>query len=126
MRLVILAALFLASSSAAALAGEEVMNNYFGNTVVATSQLGEIRVHYKQDHRFSGKAVGPTGSYDLRGTWNIDAQGNLCRNYSTNGAALPPGTPNPYCSPVSAHNVGDTWTVTENGRTAEVKLISGK
>lgn len=126
MRRFIMAAAFAASSSTAAFAGEEVMANYFGNTVVATSQLGQIRVHYKANHSFSGKAQGPTGSYDIRGTWTLDAQGNLCRTYSTNGASLPPGTPNPYCAPVSAHNVGDTWTVTENGKTAEVKLVSGK
>ena len=126
MRFVVLAGAIMASSSTIALAGDDVMANYFGNTVVATGQLGEVRVHYKPDHRFSGKAVGPTGSYEIRGTWALDAHGNLCRTYSTNGADLPPGTPNPYCSPVTAHNVGDTWTVTENGKTAQVKLVSGK
>jgi hypothetical protein len=81
MRLVIFAAALLGLSSACALAGEEIMANYFGNTVVATGQLGTLKVHYKPNHTFSGRAEGPTGAYDLRGTWELDAQGNLCRKY---------------------------------------------
>ena len=96
----------------------------FGNTVVATSQVGELRVHYKPDHSFSGRAEGPAGKYDIRGTWKLDGQ-NLCRNYSTTGADLPPGTPNPYCAPVTAHKVGDTWTVTSNGITRTITLKAG-
>jgi hypothetical protein len=126
MRLVIFAAALLGLSSACALAGEEIMANYFGNTVVATGQLGTLKVHYKPNHTFSGRAEGPTGAYDLRGTWELDAQGNLCRKYSTNGTDLPPGTPNPYCAPAAAHNIGDTWSVTQNGRTAQVTLVAGK
>jgi len=113
--------------SSAAIAGEEVMAGYFGNTVIATSSLGELHVRYKPDHTFVGKASGPTGKYDVSGTWEMDAKGNVCRKYITNGADLPPGTPNPYCAPASAHKVGDTWTVTDNaGRTAQVTLVAGR
>lgn len=126
MRLAIVAAAVLLASSTVAIAGEEVMANYFGNTVVASSNLGEMRVRYKPDHTFSGKAKGPTGTYDVSGTWKFDGQGNLCRKYITDGADLPPGTPNPYCAPVTAHKVGDVWQVTENGRTADVKLVQGR
>jgi hypothetical protein len=126
MRLVILAAALLGVSSASALAGEEIMANYFGNTVIATGQLGTLRVHYRPDHSFIGRAEGPAGAYDVRGTWALDAQGNLCRHYTTSGSDLPPGMPNPYCAPAAAHNVGDTWTVTENGKSAQVTLVAGK
>jgi hypothetical protein len=125
MRLVIAAAALVASSTLA-IAGEEVMSGYFGNTVIATSPMGEMKVRYKPDHTFSGRAKGPMGNYDISGTWKLDTQGNLCRKYVTNGADLPPGTPNPYCAPVQAHKPGDSWQVTENGRTADVKLIEGR
>ena len=115
------------ASASAAVAGEEMMASYFGNTVIATSQAGELRVHYKPDHSFSGKAEGPMGKYDVRGTWKLDEKGNLCRTYSTTGSDLPPGMPNPYCAPLAAHNVGDTWTVVgQDGRTAQVKLVEGR
>ena len=127
MRYAMLAIGLLLGSSSAALAGEEAMTNLFGNTVIATSQAGELRVHYKPDHSFSGRAEGPMGKYDIRGTWKLDDKGNLCRTYSTTGNDLPPGLPNPYCAPLAAHNVGDTWTVVgQDGRTAEVKLVAGR
>jgi hypothetical protein len=127
MRYLVLAIGLALGSATAAQAGDEIMANYFGNTVIATGQLGQLRVHYKPDHSFNGRAEGMGGSYDLHGTWSFDAAGNLCRKYSTNGTDLPPGTPNPYCAPWSAHNVGDVWTVTgQDGRTAEVKLVAGR
>lgn len=127
MRYAALAIGLMLGSGSSALAGEEVMANYFGNTVIATSPAGELRVHYKQDHSFSGRAEGPMGKYDIKGTWNFDAQGNLCRSYSTNGTELPPGTPNPYCAPWTAHKVGETWMVVgQDGRSAQVKLVEGR
>ena len=117
----------LMGSVSAATAGEELMAGYFGNTVIATGQAGELRVHYKPDHSFSGRAEGPTGKYDIRGTWKLDEKGNLCRTYSATGADLPPGMPNPYCAPLTAHKVGDAWTVVgQDGRTANVKLVEGR
>ena len=115
--------------STAAFAGEEIMADYFGNTVIATSSLGELKVRYKPDHTFTGRAEGPTGKYDIRGTWEFDANGNLCRKYETSGPGtdLPPGTPNPYCAPATAHKVGDSWTAADStGRTAQVQLVAGR
>src|SRR5690348_15842388 len=99
MRDEVLAIGLVAGSSSTARAGEEAMANYFGNTVIATSQGGEMRVHYKPDHSFDGRAEVPMGKYDIHGKWSFDQLGNLCRSYSTTGADLPPGTPNPYCAP---------------------------
>ena len=127
MRYAVLTIGVMLGTSSAALAGEEMMANYFGNTVIATSQLGELRVHYKQDHSFIGRAEGPSGAYDIRGTWKLDAQGALCRTYTTSRSDLPPGLPNPYCAPLSAHKVGDSWTVVgQDGKAAQVKLVEGK
>jgi len=127
MRHAALAIGLLLGSGSNALAGEEIMANYFGNTVIATSQAGELRVHYKPDHSFSGRAEGPMGKYDIKGTWNFDAQGNLCRSYSTNGSDLPPGMPNPYCAPWAAHKVGESWMVVgQDGKSAQVKLVEGR
>ena len=127
MRYLALAIGLMVGSGSTALGADEIMANYFGNTVIATSQMGELRVHYKPDHSFSGRADGPMGKYDIRGTWKFDEHGNLCRTYSTNGTDLPPGMPNPYCAAWSAHNVGDVWTVVgQDGRAAEVKLMGGR
>ena len=127
MRYAVLAMGLVLGSSSAAFAGDEAMAGYFGNTVIAQSPAGELRVHYKEDHSFSGRAEGPTGKYDIHGTWKFDQQGNLCRTYSTNGQDLPPGMPNPYCAPWAAHKVGDVWTVTgQDGRTAQIKLVEGR
>lgn len=129
MRAVIVGIAATLALSASALAGEEMMAGYFGNTVIAKSSAGELHVRYKPDHTFTGKAKGPTGNYDVSGTWELNAQGTLCRKYTTNGSGqdLPPGTPNPYCAPVQSHKVGDSWTVTDNlGRSAQVQLVEGR
>jgi hypothetical protein len=127
MRYAVAAIGLMLGSSSAALAGDEAMASYFGNTVIATSQAGELRVHYKPDHSFMGRAEGPTVKYDIHGTWKFDDKGNLCRTYYGTGSDLPPGLPNPYCAPFAVHNVGDTWTVVgQDGRSAEVKLVAGR
>lgn len=126
MRSIFLGVVMLAGASSSALAGDEIMANYFGNTVIATSSLGEVHVRYKPDHTFVGKATGPGGKYELSGRWDFDPHGNLCRKYMTTGSDLPPGTQNPFCTPWSAHNVGDTWSMSENGQTAQITLAPGK
>jgi hypothetical protein len=108
--------------AAPATAGDEIMANYFGNTVIAQNQMGISKVHYRQNHTFGGMAAGPAGQIQLSGSWKIDDKGQLCRTYEN----APPGSPNPFCTPWEAHKVGDVWTMTSNGQTAEVSLVAGK
>lgn len=89
----------------AAMADDSVMASRFGNTTITKDAAGnETHLYYKADHSFTVKAGGQTTG----GTWKIDGA-TICLTYA-NPAALPPGTPNPTCVPVSAHRVGDTWS----------------
>ncbi|MBV9329966.1 MAG: hypothetical protein JOZ55_00270 [Alphaproteobacteria bacterium] len=125
MRIHLLAAGTLALALPLALsarAGDEVMANYFGNTVVAQSQMGIAKIHYRPNHTFGGTASGPGGEIQLSGSWKIDEKGQLCRSYEH----APPGSPSDFCTPWEAHKVGDSWTMTANGQTAQISLVAGK
>jgi|SRR6185369_14239288 hypothetical protein len=121
MKRVLIAAAALALASAPALAADDVMAGYYGNTVVSSGGMGEAHTHYKADHTFdvSMSAMGQT--FNGKGTWSIDDKGQLCRNYET----PPPGMPNPLCIPAEAHKVGDAWSVTINGQTRNLTLKAG-
>ena len=127
MRTAVIAFGLLLGTGSAAFAADADMAPYFGNTLIVTSQMGELKVHYKADHTFDSKADGPAGKYQSTGTWAFDAQGNLCATYEVNGHDLPPGTPNPFCSPFEKHAVGDTWTaVGKSGRAVNLTLVAGR
>lgn len=119
-RLAFAAAAFLALSAAPALAGDEVMANFYGNTVVSTGAAGESRTHYKPDHTFDVTMTGAQGTLATKGTWSV-ADGKLCRTYDQPA----PGMTNPVCTPAESHNVGDTWTVTINGQVRTGTLKPG-
>lgn len=107
---------------AAALAANDVMAGYYGNTVVSHSGLGESVIHYRADHKFDGSGSNSMGSMALTGTWVIDAKGELCRTYDT----PPPGVDNPSCMPVASHKPGDSWTYDAGGETVTVTLQAGE
>ena len=111
------AALLLAGP---ALAGDDVMANTYGNTVVSTGAAGESRTHYKPDHTFDVTMVGAQGTMSTKGTWSV-ADGKLCRTYEQ----LAPGMTNPICTPAESHAVGETWTVTINGQVRTGTLKAG-
>lgn len=106
--------------AAPALAADDVMANFYGNTVVSTGAMGESRTHYKADHTFDVTMVGAQGTLATKGTWTA-ADGKLCRVYDT----PPPGVTNPLCTPAESHNVGDTWTVTIGGQVRTGTLKPG-
>ncbi|HXC53685.1 MAG TPA: hypothetical protein VNU97_00160 [Rhizomicrobium sp.] len=107
--------------AAPALAADDVMANYYGNTVATTSAMGSGLTHYRADHTFDSNLSSPMGSMSVKGTWAIDDKGQLCRTYET----PPPGMTNPVCTPWEAHKVGDTWTVTIGGNARTVTLKAG-
>ena len=96
------AALFVSTSFAAA---DDVMANYYGNTLIANSATTDLHIHYKADHTFDAAGTSASGPISFQGKWSIDKRGQLCRDYAT----PPPGRTNPVCTPWSAHAVGDTW-----------------
>ncbi|HEX4302929.1 MAG TPA: hypothetical protein VHZ78_09050 [Rhizomicrobium sp.] len=125
MRKIVMAAGALALFAAPALAAEDVMAGYYGNTAISTGGLGaaEIHTHYRADHTFdlTGSMMGMSRNY--KGTWSIDGTGKLCRIFVGD---LPPNTVNPVCSLMAPHKVGDAWTVTsKDGSTRDVTLKAG-
>jgi hypothetical protein len=121
MRSMLLGATALIMSTSFAFAGDDIMTNYFGNTLISTSSLAEIHTHYKADKTFDGKATSLMGNMDFKGTWTFDDKGNLCRTYEN----AMPGVPNPLCTPWEAHKVGDKWTMTFNGQSRDLSLVAG-
>jgi len=120
MRLFLLGTIALIATANAAMAGDDVMTNTYGNTLVSVSSGGmESHTYYNADHTFSGKV--PALGFEYKGTWTIDDKGQLCRIYE----APPPGMPNPLCIPAASHKVGESWTVTVNGSTRLMTLKPG-
>jgi len=118
----LIAACVVALYATPALAGDEIMASTFGNTVVSTGGMREIRSHYRADHSFDmvGSMLGMHRTY--KGTWALDGKGNLCRTFIGD---VPSNTANPLCTPVAEHKIGDTWTMTTNGETRTVTLKPG-
>ncbi|HEY2179632.1 MAG TPA: hypothetical protein VGH15_13720 [Caulobacteraceae bacterium] len=120
MRKMLIAAGIFGLAAAPALAAD-VMAGYYGNTVVVTGAALEVHVHYRADHTLdvSGKRSGQ--AFATKGAWKID-KGRICRTYD----APPPGVPNPFCSPLASHKVGDTWSMpAAGGGTNQARLVAG-
>jgi hypothetical protein len=117
MRPLLLAVSLAALSATAALAADDVMAPYYGNTIVATGGTVETHLHYNADHTFTMTA----GIFrSFKGTWKIDG-GNVCRTFES----PPPGAPNPLCVPFEPHKLGDSWTVTMGDQSRTLKLVPG-
>ena len=108
--------------AAPALAADDVMAGFYGNTAVATGGMVESHTHYRADHTFDLTATAMGTNYAFKGTWKIDEKGQLCRTYVGD---VPPGTPNPLCTPIEAHKVGDSWTMTMGTNTRTITLKPG-
>lgn len=119
-RIVILASAFVLAATPA-LAADDIMAGFYGNTVISTGGALESHTHYRADHTFDVTATAMGQSFNDKGTWKIDDKGQLCRTYD----APPPGMPNPLCIAASSHKVGESWTVTVNGSTRLMTLKAG-
>lgn len=116
----LIAALVLCA--APAFAGDDVMTGFYGNTIVSTGGAAEIHTHYRADHSFDmvGSMMGMSQTF--KGSWATDDKGNVCRSFVGDA---PPNAPNPLCTPIAAHKIGDSWTVTANGQTRTLTLKAG-
>jgi hypothetical protein len=118
------AGIALAATSASA---DDLMASTYGNTVKATDSKGASSSFlFNQDGTYTINATGPDGKpVTVPGTWTTKDGGNtLCLQQ-----ASPPNTPPaaPSCSPLSAHKVGDTWSVTNDMKqTFTVTLVAGR
>lgn len=103
MRILLGAVAALALSATAAFAGDEVLASRFGNTTITTDASGmSSKIYYEADHSFTGVQ----GEQQLSGTWAVNGS-QVCLTFTS---AAPPGYPNPICTPVASHAVGETWT----------------
>jgi hypothetical protein len=123
MRRILLAASVLAFCGAAAQASDDdVLKNYYGNTLISNAGMLEIHTHYKPDHTFDFSASMTLIHRSGTGTWKIEANGEICRDIKD----PPAGVTNPSCGPIAPHKVGDSWTVTgKDGTVRMLKLVAG-
>jgi len=105
-------------ASFAVSAEDDVMAGFYGNTAVGTGGRVDTHTAYFPDHTFDTKV--PALGLEFKGTWKLTGA-TLCRLYET----PPPDVPNPFCTPIEAHKVGDTWTVTLNGQSRTITLVKG-
>jgi len=114
----LIAASFAALCAATALAADDVMAAFYGNTIVSTGGSVEFHTHYRADHTFDLVGSMMLMSHTFKGTWTTDGRGNLCRTFIGDA---PPDTPNPNCSPLVPRKVGDSWKSKDNTRTLTLK-----
>jgi hypothetical protein len=112
----------------AAYAADPMVNTY-GNTVTTknakTGAVGTLL--FNADGTYTANGTGPDGkAISYPGKWATkDADATLCLT-----PTFPPNTPNApgeSCSPVTAHPVGEHWTVTNSaGDTFDVVVTAGR
>jgi hypothetical protein len=114
-------AFMLAASSALA---DDPMANTYANTIVTKDSKGMASsLLFNQDGTYTIKATDPNGkSVEISGKWTLkDGGKTICLT-----PAAPPNSP-PSCSPLQAHNVGDSWSVTnDQSQTFSVSLTAGR
>jgi hypothetical protein len=119
--LAVAGAFLLASTAAYA---DDPMANTYGNTVTTksakTGATGTLL--FNADGTYTANGTGPDGKpATYPGKWATkDAGATLC---------LQPGLPNApeTCSPVTAHPVGEHWTVTNSaGESFDVVVTAGR
>ncbi|HTQ13237.1 MAG TPA: hypothetical protein VMH86_05115 [Rhizomicrobium sp.] len=122
-----LAAAFLVAATTAALADDPMANTY-GNTVTTKShKTGAVgTLYFNNDMTYQAKATDAKGQpVAYGGAWSLKDGGNtICL-----APRLPANTPGsaPSCSPLQKHNVGDSWSVTnDQGETFDVSLSAGR
>src|ERR1700709_2603893 len=120
MRKIMMATAALLLCAGPALAADDVMAGFYGNTGISTRGGIENRTPFRADHTFDAAFPSPAGSLASKGTWEIK-DGQVCRTYDP----PPPGFTNPVCIPAEAHKVGDAWTVTVAGSARSAELVAG-
>jgi hypothetical protein len=118
------AALFATSALA-----DDPMANTYANTVQAKDKTTGATnlLYYNQDSSFTAKGTTADGkSYSYSGSWSLrDGGKTLCL-----APVAPQGggtAPAPSCSPLAPHQVGDTWTITnDQHQTFDISIIAGR
>ena len=122
--LALAAGLSIAATQALA---DDMMAMTFGNTVTSKDASGAVAtLYFNQDGTFTQKGTMNAQPYQASGKWvEQDGGKTLCLTPDA-----PPNAPKPpatSCSPLEAHKIGDTWTVTNDQKqTFEVTLSAGR
>ena len=117
MRRIGLALAAAALASTAALAGDEVMAPYVGNTLTATDAAGRVtKVYYGANRTWA--AIGPGGR--SKGTWSIQNGDELCVKQTD--PKPPENIQAPPCLKLEPRKVGDSWTWTPPGASGPMTL----
>ncbi|MBI1328943.1 MAG: hypothetical protein GC166_03455 [Alphaproteobacteria bacterium] len=124
-----LAAVFASALMAGPALADDLMANTYANTVTTKNKANGAggTLLFNQDGTYSGTTAGPDGKpVSYTGKWSTKDDGKtLCLTVDA-----PPGggpAPKPSCSPLSAHNVGDSWNVTNDlGDSYDVSLSAGR
>ena len=122
MRRILGVAAVVVLSSAPALAADDVLAGFYGNTVVVTGDGFQAHVHYRADHTLDISGTASGQAFSTKGSWKIDDKGQICRSFKK----TVPTMANPFCTEATAHKVGDTWTATTpTGSARNIKLVAG-
>ena len=126
LRILALAGVAILATSAAW--ADDPMANTYGNTVTtkdhATGAAGSLM--FNQDMTYTGKATDAKGQpVSYGGKWSLKDSGTtICLTPDLPANSPGAGT---SCSPLQKHNVGDTWTVTnDKNQTYDVSLTAGR
>lgn len=111
--------------STVALAADDPMVNTYANTVTTKSQKTGMTgtLMFNADGSYDASGMGPDGKpMTYQGKWMLKDNGaSIC---------LTPTLPDPppaSCSPLMKHDVGESWTVTnDQGETFDVSLTAGR
>lgn len=126
LRVLALAGVAILATSAAW--ADDPMSNTYGNTVTTKNQANGAAgtLMFNQDMTYTAKATDAKGQpVSYTGKWMLKDNGaTICLTPD-----LPPNSPGAgtSCSPLQKHNVGDTWTVTnDHNETYDVSLTAGR
>jgi hypothetical protein len=106
---------------------DDPMSNTYGNTVSTRSEkTGAVgKLYFNRDGTYTASAMDAKGQpVSYGGAWTLkDSGATICL-----APKLPPNSVGsaPSCSPLMKHNVGDSWTVTNDlGETFDISMTAG-
>src|SRR5690348_18278682 len=72
----------LAIAATPALAADDIMAGFYGNTVISAGGMLESHTHYRADHTFDVTATAMGRSFNAKGTWRSEERrvGKECRS----------------------------------------------
>ena len=125
-RIIALGCAFMFAASAAS--ADDLMANTYGNTVTTKSHKtgATSMLYFDQNMSYTAKGMDSKGQpVTYPGAWSLSNGGStICLSPQIPNANPPPPT---TCSPLSKHNVGDHWSVTNDaGETFDVALSAGR